>query len=207
MPTQSVPTSQFSYDLFISYSRHNKDFAVKLRDTLEKYAPPKGLNLPSRRLSVFLDQNDLSGTAYFEAIAAALGDSQKLLVLCSPAARKSEYVNDELRRFAKLRGAENIIPLLIEGIPNNEVRPEQENESAFPAALCEVKEMPLATDFRNFDVRRDKLNKSGFSSAWHTTLANFFDVPVRELEQREQKRQSRKRQLIGSMATAVILLT
>ncbi len=36
----------------------------------------------------------------------------KLLVLCSPAARKSPYVNDEVRRFARFKSAAEIEYLL-----------------------------------------------------------------------------------------------
>jgi hypothetical protein len=54
-------------------------------------------------------------------------------------------VNEEIRQFASMKGADNIIPLLISGIPNNEAKGEQAAEMAFPDALCEVMEMPLAT--------------------------------------------------------------
>ena len=61
------------------------------------------------------------------------------------ATRTSEYVNDEIRRFVELRGVDNVIPILLAGIPNNEATREQEVEKAFPDSLCEVMQMPLAT--------------------------------------------------------------
>jgi hypothetical protein len=58
--------------------------------------------------------------------------------LCSPRARASEFVSDEIRRFAAERGAEHIIPVLVEGIPNNGAPAGQEARMAFPEALMAV---------------------------------------------------------------------
>jgi hypothetical protein len=41
-----LQTRSFKHDAFISYSRKNLEFAIKLEEALESYEPPKGLNLP-----------------------------------------------------------------------------------------------------------------------------------------------------------------
>ena len=57
------------------------------------------LSMPQRRLKVFRDEGDLTGTDYFKAIDQYLHRSGKLIVICSPAARASDYVDDEIRRL------------------------------------------------------------------------------------------------------------
>ncbi|NJM92655.1 MAG: toll/interleukin-1 receptor domain-containing protein [Rhodospirillaceae bacterium] len=145
-----------AHDAFISYSRKDKAFAVRLQKALGNYMPPRDLPLPRRRLDVFRDEEDFTGTEYYQSVERHLNDSGKLIVLCSPAARASEFVNDEIRRFARARGPERIIPVLVAGIANNEATPEQSAEMAFPDALCEVLKMPLAVDYRGFDPGRSR---------------------------------------------------
>lgn len=121
MPTQ-IPT-RTQHDAFISYSRQDKAFAALLEQALETYRPPRGLGLPSRYLDIFRDESDLTGVEYNQSISNHLANSSKLIVLCSPHARRSEYVNNEIKRFVQAKGAESVIPVLISGKPNNEVRP------------------------------------------------------------------------------------
>jgi hypothetical protein len=40
----------FLNDVFISYSRKDREFAALLQEALRKYKPPKGLNLAQRNL-------------------------------------------------------------------------------------------------------------------------------------------------------------
>src|SRR5262245_23907759 len=147
-PDAARPT--FAHDVFISYSRRDIAFARALTKALAAYSPPGDLNLGQRRIDVFRDEGDFTGVDYDTAIARHLGDSRTLVVLCSPNARSSRYVDDEIRRFAAHHGAEHIIPVLLAGIPNNEANGEREAERAFPDALCEAMSMPLAADYRGF---------------------------------------------------------
>jgi len=84
-------------DAFISYSRKDKAFAVAIEKALESYKPPRDLKVPQRHLVVFRDESDFTGVEYHGALAKHLGASAKLIVLCSPNARLSEFVNDEIR--------------------------------------------------------------------------------------------------------------
>lgn len=138
------------HDAFISYSRKDKDFARKLEKSLKAYKPPRALDVAHRYLDIFRDEEDFTGADYHSSIARHLNASRKLLVLCSPHARASKYVDDEVRRFAALRGADNIIPLLVGGLPNNETPSGQEDQAAFPDGLCETLEMPLGIDYRGY---------------------------------------------------------
>ena len=99
-------------DAFISYSRHDRAFAVLLEKALKAYRPPPGISAAQRHLAVFRDESDFTGTEYFTAIDAQLRQSRKLILLCSPAARGSRFVDDEVRRFIEARSAADVIPLL-----------------------------------------------------------------------------------------------
>jgi hypothetical protein len=65
----SDPGSQtFLNDVFISYSRKDREFAARLQEALGKYKPPKGLNLPQRNLVVFRDEEDFTGVEYHASL-------------------------------------------------------------------------------------------------------------------------------------------
>jgi WD40 repeat protein len=193
-----------SHDAFISYSRKNREFAVRLQKALGNYLPPRDLPLPHRRLDVFRDEEDFTGAEYYQSVDRHLRDSSKLIVLCSPAARVSQFVNDEIRRFAAAKGPEHIIVLLVEGIPNNEATPEQSAQMAFPDALGEVMKMPLAADYRGFDPSRSRVDRGIYESSWYTTLANLYGISRNQIEQRERKRRTRRRLVLGSTAATIV---
>lgn len=202
MPPETPPS--YTHDAFISYSRKNEAFARELQRALENFKPPKDLNAPQRYLDVFRDKDDFTAGEYSQNLEKNLKQSAKLIVICSPEARASQYVDDEIRRFAKNRGADHIIPILFSGIPNNEAKPDQEQETAFPEALCEVMHMPLAANYLGFDVRKDKIKKGIFSDAWYTTLANIYEVSRSEIEQRDKKRRLRTRRIVFSSLVASV---
>src|SRR5262245_12756709 len=118
------------YIAFISYSREDEAFAKQLETEIEAYQRP-GSAVSAR---IFRDRSDFTGSAYESALDAHLHNSKSLIVLCSPHARKSTYVGDEIRRFAQHHGAERIFPILVSGLPDNEA----DDKKAFPPALLEV---------------------------------------------------------------------
>lgn len=202
--TPEATSPSYTHDVFISYSRQNEVFAQALQRALENFKPPKDLKAPQRYLEVFRDKEDFEAGEYFKNLEKNLKLSSKLVVICSPDARASDYVNDEIRRFAKTRGTDHIIPVLFAGIPNNEAKPEQEKEKAFPEALLEIMEMPLAVNYLGFDVQKDKIHKGVFADAWYTTLANVYEISRSEIEQREKRRRLRKRQIVFSTLVASV---
>ena len=167
----------FAYDVFISYSRRDIVFARALEKALENYAPPKDLPVPQRRLVIFRDEEDFSGVEYNQPLRGHLENSAEMLVICSPHARASDFVSDEICLFTEMRGAQHIIPVLLSGIPNDEAhRPEHEEQKAFPRCMRELMEMPLAASFLDLDPSKDKFYKGVFKSPWYTVLANIYGV-------------------------------
>lgn len=197
------PSGKRFYDAFISYSRRDKTFAAMLEKALNAYVPPRGLELPSRHLEAFRDESDLTGVEYHEAIQTHLERASKLIVICSPHARASEYVGEEIRRFVEAKGAANVIPVLLSGRPNNEVSPGKEAEMAFPQALVSATAMPLAVNYSGFDPARNRVAKGAFYGAWCMLIANLFGVARGEIERRETRRRARRLRAVIAMSVAV----
>ena len=201
------------YDVFISYSRKDKVFAEKLEKALENYKPPKELPVPQRYITVFRDESDFTGSEYYRALDEHLRASAKLLVICSPSARQSSYVNHEIRRFAQLKGPDQIFAVLLSGRFNNELASGEESDKAFPEALCEVRTIPLAAPYKGFNLEKDRISQGNWEGAWYKILADLYGLSRDEVEQRERKRQaqlSRRKALIGgaiivSLSVALVL--
>jgi WD40 repeat protein len=212
--SEATTQSKFKYDAFISYSRKDSEFARRVEQALTAYKPPKDLAVPQRHLRVFRDESDFQGVEYHSALDRNLKEAAKLIAICSPNSARSDYVDDEIRRFGRYRGKDHIIPVLIAGLPNNEAKDEDADVKAFPTALVELLPIPLANDYRGFDARTDKVPKGRFAHAWLKTLADIYvdyGVDRSQIEQREQKRKARNlRIVVGTVSlvgAALVALT
>lgn len=201
----------FRYSVFISYSRKDIAFARKLEDALESYRPPRHLPVPRRHLRVFRDESDFTGGEYSAALDRNLRDASKLLVICSPNSRASKAVNQEIERFSAYRGTENIVPVLLAGVPNNNAKPEQEEQKAFPEALVQRLSMPLAADYRGIDAERDRPDARRFEHAWYKLVADVYAdyrVTRDQVAGAEVRRNAQRRKaLIAGTATVVLGLS
>jgi WD40 repeat protein len=194
-----------THDAFISYSRKDASFATALAEALGRYRPPRDLELPRRYLDIFIDRRDFLAGEYHDNLDAHLGDSSKLIVVCSPWARASDYVGDEIRRFVKLRAADHILPVLLSGRPNNESEASDADDLAFPQALCDLLEMPLAVDYRGWSGRQ-RVDRTPYFDGWSTILAGIYGVSRGTIERREKLRQARARRIVSSALSAGVLI-
>ncbi|GJH18433.1 hypothetical protein CBA19CS22_17845 [Caballeronia novacaledonica] len=190
------------YDVFVSYSHRDKAFAEKLEGTLKHYRSPLRSNL-QRRLSVFRDEAEANGICLTEELSRALASSRKLIVICSPAARESAYVNEEIAAFVATRGASNVIPVLAAGMPNDgALRCGKTSEAAFPPALIDaLDDTPWAPDFRDFDQKGTRIPKMW--PAWFHLLAAIYEVARERIEQTERRR--RVRRSLGTVAVMFVV--
>jgi WD40 repeat protein len=200
--------SKYQFDVFLSYSRIDEAFGRKLEEALENYTLPKDVNsraISRKRLNVFRDKKDLvpNDADYHKAIEGYLNKSQYLVVICSPNARASDYVNDEIKAFLRFNEANRIIPILLSGRPNNDTQAKPE-EYAFPQALCDALAMPLAVGFTEFERAPGKLNKGVYHDSWYTLLAKIFGTERAEIERLDAKRQARRRAIFAGVSLAVI---
>jgi WD40 repeat protein len=199
---------KYQFDVFLSYSRKDEEFGKRLEEALESYTLPKAVSaraLSTKRLNVFRDKKDLVPTDsdYYKSIEGYLKLSRYLIVVCSPNARSSEYVNQEIRAYLQSHKANQIIAVLLSGKPNNdtEARPE---DYAFPQALCDAMAMPLAVAFTDFERAPGRLNKGRFHDSWYTLLSKIFGTERAEIERLDAKRQARRRAIFAAVSLAVI---
>ena len=199
---------QHTYDVFISYSRRDAAFARQLQRALANYAPPRDLAVPQRRLRVFRDESDFQGTEYQAALDRTLQAAAKLVVICSPSSRSSPYVGGEIAKFATLRGKENIVTVLLAGIPNNEPSAIDE-QRAFHDELVSRLPVPLASDYRGWEDKRDRIERDRFESGWYKLLADIYEgygVDRSGIEQREKRRLQRTRRIRTALVSALTVV-
>ena len=214
MDSSAAAPREFRYDAFISYSHKDRAFARLLEQELGRYRPPKDLAVPQRYLRIFRDEADFTGSEYHHSLDLNLREAAKLIVICSPSSASSEYVGDEISRFAECRGKEHVIPVLLDGLPNNEAKGEGASRRAFSEQLVRLLPIPLAADYRGFDTKGNKIRKGPFEPAWFKTLADIYadyGVDRARIEQRERRREvQRLRRMVAigaAVALALIALT
>jgi len=128
----------FKYRAFISYSHADTPWAKWLHRALENFHIDKDLAgretaigaIPKALRPIFRDRDDFTaGHTLTDQTLAALDGSAALIVICSPQAAKSQYVNEEIRLFKSRHKDRPVIPLIVAGRPGD---PELE---CFPPAL------------------------------------------------------------------------
>jgi len=193
------------FKAFISYSHRNEDWARWLQRSLENYRIPARLigktgefgAIPARVAPVFRDREDLSSATDLSGeVRSAMADSDSLVVICSPAAVRSRWVNDEIRYFRSLGRGDRIYALIVEGDP----QADDEDDRCFPDALFDSVDgsvvEPLAADVRKW--------ADGKRLARLKLVAGILGIRLDDLRRREMQRRRRNLAIISS-ATAVIL--
>ena len=149
-----------SYMAFISYrhadnTEQDRQWATWLHQQLEVYdVPPEligttnlwGETIPERIYPVFRDEVSLSADADLStAITSALDKSAFMVVLCSPRATQSRYVNQEILHFKQTGKQDRIMAALLLGEPNASIY-ESKIEDPENAATLEC--FPEALQYR-----------------------------------------------------------
>lgn len=131
-------TVHFLYRAFLSYSHRDKASANWLHRALEGYRIDKHLvrrdttagTVPTTLRPIFRDRDDFSaGHSLTQQTVAALAASEFLVVVCSPHAAQSKYVNEEILQFKTRAGPERVIAIIVDGEPGDPAR------ECFPPAL------------------------------------------------------------------------
>jgi len=107
------------YYAFISYKSEDVEWAIWLQHELEHYRLPASFNgrtdIRQELRPVFRDIDELSAGNLPEQIKRALENSQNLIVVCSPQAAASPWVNQEVETFISLGRTDRIFPFIVEG--------------------------------------------------------------------------------------------
>jgi len=206
------------YRAFISYSHRDSAWAAWLHSSLEKYRPPKTLigkstdrgEVPKRLSPIFKDRDELpSATDLGALINAALTGSAAQIVICSPQAAKSKWVNEEILAFKRLGREDRILCIIVGGEPYASDLPGREGEECFPPALrfrlgadgnlSTVRTEPIAADARP--------GKDGKSNAKLKLISGLLGVGYDTLRRREQQRRNQRLFVFSCAATAGMVLT
>ena len=189
------------YKAFLSYSHVDREWAMWLHRSLERYRVPKHLRdraKGDRIHPVFRDSEELpTSSDLSSAIRTALRQSESLVVLCSPNSAKSRWVNEEIRLFKTLGRPDNIHCVVVEGHKGDPL------ESLVPREVLSGEggnAEPVAADARS--------HADGKDQAKIKLIAGLIGVGVDELRNRENQRRHRRWMMLASgLGTALLTMT
>lgn len=190
------------YKAFISYSHHDRQVAEWLHRALERYrAPPRlsarnGASIAGGLRPIFRDRDELSAAADLgETIRAALDRSDALIVLCSPTAATSRWVDRELAYFIQARGPGAVLCVITPSTPADAPL-----AAVMPPALREA--LPAGVEPLAVDLRPDA---DGKRLARLKIAARLLDVSLDQLVQRDARRRLRVMAAFTTLAALVTL--
>lgn len=195
------------YAAFISYSHRDEKLARWLHKAIETYKVPSTLVgkpgphgiFPARIGPIFRDEDELPGAAELgPELESALANSAALIVICSPAAARSVWVDREIRSFKLGAGDRPVLAVIADGDPGGE-------RECFPPALHldvgpdgtlvpDAGLEPLAPDLRKLDRDVVKLK----------LIAGLLGVKYDDLYQRERRRARGRRAAWGSVSLVIM---
>ena len=199
--------ADYRYKAFISYSHADERWARWFHRRLEHYRIPRKLvgqvtavgAIPKRLQPVFRDREELSSAADLSSeVKQALRDSGALVVICSPAAAASRWVEEEIREFQRLGRGDRIFAVIVDGDPQG-----RDGAQCFPPAMRHAEDgtaiEPLAADARKW--------ADGRLLALLKLVAGVLGIPLDSLRRRDLQQRQRKWVLTTVAAVLVALVT
>lgn len=201
------------YRAFISYSHRDRAWAEWLHKAIEGFRVPRPLigrpaphgPVPPRLFPLFRDRDELPASADLSAgIRDALAASGHLIVICSPAAAASRWVNEEIIAFKRLHGEDRILAVIVDGDPDSTdpataaLPPALRLRLGPDGALSDTAVEPAGADARD--------SGDGRANALLKTVAGLIGVGLGELTRREAEAQKRRFRLMAAAAFAFAVL-
>jgi tetratricopeptide (TPR) repeat protein len=197
-----------AYDAFVSYS-HAKDkpIAAALQSVIQTLGKPW---YRRRALRVFRDDTSLSATpSLWPSIETALGNSRFLILLASPEAAASPWVNKEISSWLDHKSADTLLIALTDGELSWD-------NATGDFAACERMPLPpvlagrFASEPKWVDLRayRDGANPrdARFIEAGADFAAAIRGMPKEDLLSQEVRQQRRALTLAWSAAGSLLIL-
>ena len=195
------------YVAFISYSHTDAKWANWLQKSLESYRVPMELVksdsslIHSKRLVPVFRGPEEPSSGLSETIEGAISNSDAMIVICSPSAAQSRFVNEEILTFKRLGMGKKLLPLIVGGEPRSE------EDECFPPSLKyklddngnlsdELDEEPIGADVRP--------GKDSRSTAKLKIIAGLIGVGLDDLRQREARK--RLKQMSGIAASSFLVM-
>jgi tetratricopeptide (TPR) repeat protein len=209
-----------NYRAFISYNHQDRAEAILLQRKLEAYRVPRKLvdvltsegSVPRRLTPIFRDEECMAAGDLSDGVKEALKRSRFLIVVCSPDAAASEWVDREVRLFKQLHGAageRRILAAVVRGesneIPGAALDPARVMPKAClvrvapDGSLAGESAEPLAADLR-FGRRHARL---GFLKL----VSGLIGVGLDDLLDRDHRRKQNYTRSVAGLAASVAALT
>ncbi len=206
-----VTGSNYKYPGFISYSHRDRKVAEWLHRALESYRVPKRLvgsagqfgPVPARLYPIFRDREELSAGALAEQLRQAIAQSRCYILICSPHAATSRWVNEEVEHFLNVRDPASLLCLIVDGEPNATAKGHPERE-CFPPALRNAKlnGLPLEPMAAQLDDDAD-----GRDNARLKIIAGLLGVGFDELKRRDLIARNRRLAVLAGLSLGVAAIT
>ncbi|MDA7910060.1 TIR domain-containing protein [bacterium] len=206
-------TDDTEYVAFMSYSHADNTIATRIHRSLESFRVPKRIvksssngerQIPCRVTPIFRDREELPTSDDLGAmIKNALERSRTLVVVCSPNAAKSKWVNQEILTYKRMKKS-RIICIIIAGEPNATDQGDPENE-CFPHALrFQIDEEGNLSDRPAEPIAADMREKGdGRNNAILKVIAGILQIGFDDLKQRHKKRTTIRR--LSYLAITLVL--
>ncbi len=209
---------QKKYKAFISYSWADRQWGNWLHRALEVYRTPKPLvgtqtpigPVPRRLHPIFKDrEEEAAGAGITASIEQGLGDSEFLIIICSPRSANSKWVNHEIAFFKRFYDPTKILALIVDGEPCASLTPGREAEECFPKSLLfkvdenlvitdEAEDAPLAADARK--------TADGKRLAKLKIAAALLGVGLDDLVKREDRRRAIRRRVTTAVLASLSIV-
>ncbi len=206
------------YQAFLSYSHADSDAADWLHKAIERFAVPGTLVgrmtpagvVPKSLRPIFRDRHELAASSDLgQTIRQAIKASRHLIVLCSPAAAASRWVNEEIVAFKKLHGEKRVLAAIVAGEPWTSEIDGREGEECFPPTLREKYDRrghptgkraePIAADLR--------AGRDGREAGKLKLIAGMLGLGLDDLVRREQQRRQKRLTYIAAASIAGMAVT
>lgn len=207
----ATPSAEGRYDAFLSYS-HATDgrLAPALEKGLQRFAKPW---YRMRALRIFRDETGLSANPHlWSSIAEALDESQHFVLLASPEAAQSPWVEREVEHWCAGKSPASILIAVTDGEAHWDAASRDfdwQRTTALPAALRgRFGEEPRWADLRWARTADDlSLSHPAFRNAIAELAAPLHGRPKDELASEEVRQHRRTLRIARSAAALLALLT
>jgi eukaryotic-like serine/threonine-protein kinase len=199
------------YRAFLSYSHKDRVWGEWLHRRLESYKIDRDLRgrdtpfgpVPSTLQPIFRDRDDFAGGEILaDATRRALEASEFLVVICSPNAAASRYVNEEVRTFKAMGRAARVVPIIVDGAPGDPSR------ECFPAALkFNVSTDGTVTDTPAEIIAADARKEAdGRDIAFQKVVAGLLGTGLDEIRKRAARAQHRRVAVLSAVSVVMCAL-
>lgn len=197
-----------AYKAFISYNHRDGKWARWLHKAIETYSVPAQISA-GRLQPIFLDRAELSASPDLSAaVRSALEQSEHLIVICSPYAANSKWVNAEIEQFIALGRRNRIHCFVVAGDPGSWSNDQVSSAlHCFPPALKTTDNVSLARPVPEPLAADVRTGMDDRQTARLKIIAALLGVRLDDLRQRDLARRQRKLLAIAVAASigAVVL--